>query len=227
MMLFKAHAFVAEYLSESLSAMTRFAEDQQFSDILESIADVIVQALNGGHKLLIAGNGGSAADAQHIAGEFVSRLMFDRAPLPALALTTDTTALTAIGNDYGFEFVFERQVLALGQAGDVFLGISTSGTSPNILRAFAAARGRGLVIVGFTGCNGGPFAQMCDFVLAAPSQKTAIIQQIHITAAHVVCALVERAMFPAKVAAFLREGEESSSVESTSPDTSFTADMMP
>lgn len=192
--------FVREYLSESLSAMADFAENPTFAATLESIAAAIIRALSSGHKLLIAGNGGSAADAQHIAGEFVSRLMFDRAPLPALALTTDTTALTAIGNDYGYEFVFERQVLALGLPGDVFLGISTSGSSANILRAFSAARTRELVVVGFTGCQRGPFAERCDLVLEAPSTKTAIIQQIHITAAHVICALVEQAMFPFRVA---------------------------
>jgi D-sedoheptulose 7-phosphate isomerase len=195
-----SHAFIAEYLSESSSAMATFSKDRHFAEVLGAMAEAIAQALDRGRKLLIIGNGGSAADAQHIAGEFVSRLMFDRAPLPAIALTTDTTVLTAIGNDYGYESVFERQVLALGQPGDVLLGISTSGKSPNVLRAFEAARSRGLVIVGFTGSQGGSFGQWCDLVLEAPSTKTAIIQQIHITAGHVVCALVESAMFPARVA---------------------------
>ena len=192
--------FVDEYLADSLAAMATFAKDTAFADKLRSIADAITQALRNGHKLLIAGNGGSAADAQHIAGEFVSRLLFDRAPLPAIALTTDTTALTAIGNDYGYDFVFERQVQALGQPGDVFLGISTSGKSPNVLRALEMARARGLVTAGFTGLRDGPMLELCDLLLAAPSARTAIIQQIHITAAHLVCALVERAMFPVKVA---------------------------
>ena len=191
-----AQVFLADYLSESLSAMEDIACDPASTEVLRRIAECVTHALTNGNKILIAGNGGSAADAQRIAGEFVSRLMFDRAPLAALALTTDTTALTAIGNDYGYELVFERQVLALGQPGDVFLGISTSGRSPNIVRALAAARARGLVTVGFTGCQGGPFTEMCDLLLAAPSTTTAIIQQIHITAAHVICAVVEREMFP-------------------------------
>jgi D-sedoheptulose 7-phosphate isomerase len=155
-----------------------------------------VVALRAGKKLLIAGNGGSAGDAQHIAGEFISRLMYDRAPLAAIALTVDTSVITATGNDYGYEHIFERQVRGLGQAGDVFLGISTSGKSPNVIRAFNAARGRGLVSIGFCGAAGGPMRDRCLHLLEAPSGKTAIIQQIHIVAAHIVCALVERAMFP-------------------------------
>jgi len=188
--------FVNKYLAESLAAMTAFATDAAFADKIRRVAETITLAFRNGRKLLIAGNGGSAADAQHTAGEFVSRLMFDRAPLPAIALTTDTTALTAIGNDYGFDLVFERQVQALGQPGDVFLGISTSGKSPNVIRALAMARSRGLVTAGFTGSRDSPMLALCDLLLAAPSANTAIIQQIHITAAHLVCALVERAMFP-------------------------------
>jgi D-sedoheptulose 7-phosphate isomerase len=143
----------------------------------------------------LAGNGGSAADAQHIAGEFISRLFFDHAPLPAIALTTDTSVLTAIGNDYGYEKVFERQVLGLGQPGDVFLGISTSGKSVNILRAFAAAKEKGLITLGFTGAAGGPMDNVCDHVLRAPATETALIQQIHIVAAHIICGLVEKRIF--------------------------------
>jgi D-sedoheptulose 7-phosphate isomerase len=152
--------------------------------------------MRAGNKLLIAGNGGSAADAQHIAGEFISRLMFDHAPLPAIALTTDTSALTATANDYGYELVFERQVLGLGQSGDVFLAISTSGNSPNVLRALQAARGRGLVTLGFAGAGGGKMAALCDLLLMAPTPWTPVIQQVHITAAHIYCALIERTMFP-------------------------------
>jgi D-sedoheptulose 7-phosphate isomerase len=152
--------------------------------------------MRAGGKLLIAGNGGSAADAQHIAGEFISRLMFDHAPLPAIALTTDSSAMTATANDYGYERVFERQVLGLGRKGDVFLGISTSGNSPNVLRALAAAREMGIVTLGFSGADGGKMADLCDMRLAAPSAWTPVIQQVHITAAHIYCALIERAMFP-------------------------------
>ncbi len=188
--------FITAYLAESTAAQIEFQNDPATPQILSSMAATITTALQAGHKLLIAGNGGSAADAQHIAGEFVSRLFFDRAPLPALALTVDSSVLTATGNDYGFLHVFERQVLGLGQAGDVLLGISTSGTSPNILRAFEAAEQNGLVSIGFTGAKPGPMRQLCRQVLEAPSTKTAIIQQIHIAAAHIVCGLVERAMFP-------------------------------
>src|SRR6185295_18040517 len=131
-----------------------------------------------GNKLLLAGNGGSAADAQHIAGEFLSRLNFDRNPLPAIALTTDTSVLTAIGNDYGFEKAFERQVRGLGRAGDVFIAISTSGASPNILAALKAARELGVVTIGFTGNREGAMTGLCDLCLVAPTPETPLIQQL-------------------------------------------------
>ncbi len=188
--------FIAAYLAESTQAQSAFEHDPATPQTLSEMAHTIITALQAGHKLLVAGNGGSAADAQHIAGEFISRLFFDRAPLPAIALTVDSSVITATGNDYGFLHVFERQVLGLGQEGDVLLGISTSGTSPNILRAFEAAGQRGMVSIGFTGGKPGPMRLLCRQVLEAPSTKTAIIQQIHITAAHIVCGLVERAMFP-------------------------------
>ena len=146
----------------------------------------------GGGKLLIAGNGGSAADAQHLAAEFLSRYLVDRRPLPALALTTDTSVLTAVGNDYGFEHVFERQVRGLGRPGDVFLAISTSGRSPNVLRALEAARDLGLVTVGFSGAAETGMRALCRHFLAVASQETAIVQQIHMVAGHAICALVER-----------------------------------
>jgi len=144
---------------------------------------------------MIAGNGGSAADAQHIAGELISRFSFDRAPLTAIALTTASSVLTAVANDYGYERVFERQVPGLGVAGDVFLGISTLGKSPSVLRALQAARSKGIVTLGFTGSVAGSMAGLCDHLLCAPSAKTAMIQQIHIVAAHLVCGLVEQRIF--------------------------------
>jgi D-sedoheptulose 7-phosphate isomerase len=192
--------FVETYLAESVEALTAFQSDTAYRQTMTAMADSIVVALRAGKKLLIAGNGGSAGDAQHIAGEFISRLMYDRAPLAAIALTVDTSVITATGNDYGYEHIFERQVLGLGQPGDVFLGISTSGKSPNIIRAFDAARGQGMVSIGFCGAVGGPMSDRCQLLLEAPSGKTAIIQQIHIVAAHIVCALVERAMFPRSAA---------------------------
>jgi D-sedoheptulose 7-phosphate isomerase len=193
-------SYVAEYLRQSVAAMSVFAADATAQALLVRMAEVTVAAMRDGKKLLIAGNGGSAADAQHIAGEFISRLMFDHAPLPAIALTTDTSALTATANDYGYEQVFERQVRGLGQRGDLFLAISTSGNSPNVLRALAAARERGLATFGFTGAGGGKMAGLCDHLLMAPSTWTPVIQQVHITAAHIYCALIERAMFPEAVA---------------------------
>ena len=188
--------FIDAYLDESLASLTAFRTEPHHRQILVGMADVIVTALRQRRKLLICGNGGSAGDAQHIAGEFLSRLMYDRAPLAAIALTTDTSVMTAIGNDYGFEHVFERQVLGLGEDGDVLLGISTSGNSRNVLRAFDAARGKKLKSLGFTGARGGSMRGICDLLLEVPSANTAIIQQIHIIAAHIVSALVERKLFP-------------------------------
>ena len=196
-----AAAYVTDYLAKSVAALNDFTADPAARQTLVEMAGTTVAAMRAGNKLLIAGNGGSAADAQHIAGEFVSRLMFDHAPLPAIALTTDTSALTATANDYGFERVFERQVLGLGQAGDVFLGISTSGYSPNLRRGLHAARDRGLITLGYAGATGGKTAGLCDLVLKAPSTWTPVIQQIHITAAHIYCALIEHTMFPDEAAA--------------------------
>ncbi len=194
-------SYVAAYAAETLAVTQAFVADRENQELLVTMGEVVTRSMRDGHKLLVAGNGGSAGDAQHIAAEFVSRMMYDRAPLPSIALTTDTSALTAIGNDYGFETIYERQVLALGQKGDVFLGISTSGRSPNIVRALIAARERGLTTMGFAGAHGGAMADHCDYLFRAPSAKTALIQQIHITAAHLLCALVERAIFPVRAAA--------------------------
>ena len=144
---------------------------------------------------MIAGNGGSAADAQHIAAEFVSRFNFDRPGLPALALTTDTSILTAVGNDYGYEKLFQRQIEANGVAGDVFLGISTSGNSPNILRALEAARLKGITTFGLTGEGGGKMRALCDHCLCVPSADTPRIQEAHILIGHTLCAMVELALF--------------------------------
>jgi D-sedoheptulose 7-phosphate isomerase len=188
--------YVESYLAATRTATEAFAADLDLRAMLCDMAGDITACLRAGGKLLIAGNGGSAADAAHIAGEIVGRLMFDRAPLPAVALTTDPAVLTAIANDYGYEQVFARQVAGLGRAGDVFLGISTSGNSPNVLRALDAARDAGLVTHAFTGRSGGAMGELCDRLLRVPSERTAIIQQLHLIAAHLICALVERAMFP-------------------------------
>src|SRR4051812_35780934 len=186
---------VLAHFRRSQQAVERASADEKFVAATVAIAECIAAALKSGGKVLLAGNGGSAADAQHIAAEFVGRFVDDRAPLAAIALTTDTSALTSIGNDYGFEHVFERQVRALGKKGDVFIGISTSGRSPNIVAALKAARELGLATVGFTKAAPTPMHALCDLVLAVPSDETALIQQIHITAAHAICHLVEHELF--------------------------------
>jgi D-sedoheptulose 7-phosphate isomerase len=189
-------AEIAAHFRRSCETLERAAGDAGLRRAVLAIADRIGGCLRGGGKLLLAGNGGSAADAQHIAAEFLSRFGFDRHPLPAVALTTDTSVLTAVGNDYGFDQVFERQVRGLGRRDDVFLAISTSGRSPNILRALEAARELGLATVGFTGAKQSAMHGLCDLMLCAPSEETALIQQVHITAAHAICGVVERDLFP-------------------------------
>ena len=184
-------AFVTAHLRSSRDTLARASDDAALLAAAVAIADAITQSLRAGGKLLIAGNGGSAADAQHIAGEFLARFNFDRNPLPAIALTANSSVVTAIANDYGFEKTFERQVRGLGRPGDVFLAISTSGRSPNILAALKAAREAGLKTIGFGG-SGGAMRALCDLFLAAPSDQTAQIQQIHIVAAHAICGLVEQ-----------------------------------
>jgi D-sedoheptulose 7-phosphate isomerase len=190
-----------EHFRRSCETLSRAAGDLKLLEAIHAIAETISAAFRDGQKLLIAGNGGSAADAQHIAGEFLSRLNFDRNPLPAIALTTDSSVLTAIGNDYGFDLTFERQVRGLGRPGDVFIAISTSGRSPNILAALKAAREAGLITVGFTGnLTTSAMQPLCDLCLTAPSGETPLIQQIHIVAAHVICGLVECSLFgPSKL----------------------------
>lgn len=164
------------------------------SDILqqiERIAAAIKQALANGNKVLFCGNGGSAADSQHLAAEFVGRFQKERQGLPAIALTVDTSILTAVGNDYGFERVFARQVEALGQAGDVLVGISTSGNSPNVVQAIELAKAKGMYCVGMTAAGGGKMAQICDECIAVPVQVTARAQEMHILIGHILCELVD------------------------------------
>src|SRR5437016_526491 len=186
---------ITAHFRRSRETLERAVQDGELMQAMLRATDTMAAALRGGNKILIAGNGGSAADAQHIACEFLSRLNFDRNPLPAIALTTDTSLLTAVGNDYGFEQVFERQVKGLGRKGDVFLAISTSGNSPNVLSALRAARSLGIGSIGFTGSGGGAMRNLCDLCLAVPADETSLIQQIHIVAAHAICDLIERSMF--------------------------------
>jgi D-sedoheptulose 7-phosphate isomerase len=188
---------IAAHLKSSRDAIERAGLDAGLLDTARKIADVIAGALRGGNKLLIAGNGGSAADAQHIAAEIVGRYKKDRPAYAAIALTTDTSALTAIGNDYGFEQVFARQVEGLGKRGDVLLALTTSGRSPNILAALKAARQQGLVTIGFTGAKGTALGASCDHLLLAPSEDTAVIQQIHMAFAHGSCEVIEQTLMQA------------------------------
>jgi D-sedoheptulose 7-phosphate isomerase len=185
---------IAAHLKSSLAALERASGDAAMLATAGKIAGAIIVALRAGKKLLIIGNGGSAADAQHIAAEIVGRYKKDRPGYAAIALTTDTSALTAITNDYGFEQVFSRQVEGLGQRGDVLLALSTSGRSPNILAALRKARELGLVTIGLTGTKGVAMGADCDHLLIAPSDDTPVIQQIHLAVAHGLCDEIERAM---------------------------------
>lgn len=190
------NAFVAGEFSKTLDNFQRMSADANLAaDIIRSV-EMCVVALQSGGKILFAGNGGSAADAQHWAGELVSRFYYDRPGLPAIALTTDTSILTAIGNDYGYDYVFARQVEALGRAGDVLVAISTSGNSPNVLRAAGAAKRLGMRVIGFTGRDGGQLAPLADLCFRMPSDETPRIQEGHEFVGHVLCALVEAQMHP-------------------------------
>lgn len=166
---------------------------QLTADVSKAV-DMIHSSLAAGGKLLVAGNGGSAADAQHIAAELTGRFVRERRPLPAIALHVNTSALTAIGNDYGYEHVFARELSALAYAGDVLLAISTSGNSRNILRAIQAARSKNVVVIGLSGETGGQMRKACDLCLCVPSKSTARIQEMHITIGHAICQLLEEAL---------------------------------
>jgi D-sedoheptulose 7-phosphate isomerase len=188
-------SYILAELDKTADVMNELRSSGDILATIEAIAERCIEALRRGNKILFAGNGGSAADAQHLAGELVSKLMFDRPGLAAIALTVDTSVLTAVGNDYGYEKVFSRQIDALGREGDVFIGISTSGRSPNIKAALAEARRKGLFCVGFTGAAGGDMPPLCDICLRMPSNETPKIQEGHIVSGHIVCALIERAIF--------------------------------
>lgn len=181
--------------AESIRAKEHFLAEHEGN--LLRVGRLLADTINQGHKILLFGNGGSAADAQHIAAEFTNRFMVERRPLAALALTTDTSALTAIGNDYSFEEIFSKQIEALGQAGDVAIAISTSGGSKNVLRAIDACGKIGLFVVGLTGGDGGAMADQVDFLLnVSATREVSRIQECHILASHVLCDLVDRQLFP-------------------------------
>lgn len=188
--------YVQAEFDKSLRNFQLMAESLQLREQIVEAVGICVDALRQGRKLLFAGNGGSAADAQHWAGELVSRFYYDRPGLPAIALTTDTSILTAIGNDYGYDYTFARQIEALGQNGDVFVAISTSGNSANIVRAVEAARERGLKVIGFTGNGGGKLAPLADLCFRIPSDETPRIQEGHEFVGHLLCALIESEIYP-------------------------------
>ena len=188
-------SYVENEFQASVAVKQRILVDSEFMQQVTDMGHLLIDRYEAGHKLLIAGNGGSAADAQHIAAEFVSRFNFDRPGLPALALTTDTSILTAVGNDYGYDQLFRRQIEANGVAGDVFLGISTSGNSPNILQALEGARLKGITTIGLTGQQGGSMRELCDHCLCVPSGDTPRIQEAHILIGHTICGMVELALF--------------------------------
>jgi D-sedoheptulose 7-phosphate isomerase len=187
---------IRETILRSAAVLQRMADDAEACATIAAIIDTSVAALKAGGKLLFCGNGGSAADAQHWAGELVSRFMYDRPGLAAIALTTDSSILTAIGNDYGYDYSFARQVEALGAPGDVLFAISTSGRSGNVLAALRAARAKGLRTAGFTGEDGGAMPALTDHCLRAPSAITPLIQEAHEVAGHAICAMIEQRMFP-------------------------------
>jgi D-sedoheptulose 7-phosphate isomerase len=182
-------------IEASIAAKQEFVARADQLDTFQRAVERVVEAYRHGGRLYIAGNGGSAADSQHLAAEFVSRLAQDRAPLPAEALTTDTSLLTAIGNDYGFEEIFARQIAGKARKGDIFLGITTSGKSPNILKALARCRELGIPSIVFCGHDGGPAKALADYCIVAAGDATSTIQEIHIVLAHTLCESVEAALF--------------------------------
>ncbi|WP_321811200.1 MULTISPECIES: D-sedoheptulose 7-phosphate isomerase [unclassified Burkholderia] len=188
---------VKSEIEQTLSVLSGLLADHEQIARIERVAERVATAFRAGNKVLLAGNGGSAADAQHIAGEFVSRFNFDRPGLAAFALTVDSSVMTAIGNDYGYEKLFERQIQATGRSGDIFWAYSTSGRSPNILRALEVAKAAGMFSVGFTG-NGPGAAEMrqrADICIEIPSASTPKIQEGHLVCGHIICGIVEEQIF--------------------------------
>ncbi len=183
-------------VTRSLQVKTRFFAEHAAQ--LAEVAEVMAHGFRSGRKVLLFGNGGSAADAQHIAAEFVGRFMAERDPLPAMSLSSDTSMLTALGNDYGFEAVFARQIQAHGQAGDTAIGISTSGNSPNVLRGLETAKAKGLYTVGLTGETGGKMNGLPEVLFKVPANDTPRIQETHIMIGHILCDLIDRSLIPEK-----------------------------
>lgn len=187
--------YVRQQLLDAAKLQQAVFESDDLHQALASASELAIQTYRNKCKMLFAGNGGSAADAQHLAAEMVSRFNFDRPALPALALNTNTSTGTSIGNDYGYENLFSRQIEAFGIRGDLFVALSTSGNSPNIIKALEAAKTKGLVTLGLTGESGGKMKGLCDHIIRVPSRHTPRIQEIHILMGHIICAAVENALF--------------------------------
>ncbi len=186
---------IIESITASIDVKKKMLSDEDLLSKILQASELCIDAFKKGNRVLLAGNGGSAADSQHIAAEFVSRFNFDRPGLPAISLTTDTSMLTAIGNDYGYEHLFRRQLQANGVAGDIFIGISTSGGSKNIIRALEEARKSDIKTIGFTGIKGGEMDELCDICIKIPSDSTPRIQEGHIVVGHIICEQVELNIF--------------------------------
>ena len=186
---------ISKSIQASIAAKEKLLHDVEVVSTISKVIEVVVSALKQGNKLILFGNGGSAADAQHIAAEFVGRFAFDRPALPAMALSVNSSCVTAIGNDYGFDLIFSRQIEALGRSGDVAIGISTSGNSPNVLRALLVAKEMGMHTVALTSCTGGKLKDAVDYCVCAPSNETPRVQECHILIGHVISELVEQTIF--------------------------------
>ncbi len=187
--------FIKNQIKTSYEVKQKIYGDEELINLIVEVGNKLIEIYKNGNKLLIAGNGGSAADAQHIAGELVSKFYFDRPALPAIALTTDTSIITAIGNDYGYEKLFSRQIEANGVKGDAFLGISTSGNSKNIIEGLKVAKEKGLLTIGLTGQSGGKMKELCDYCICVPSNETPRIQEAHILIGHILCSVIEEEIF--------------------------------
>lgn len=192
--------YIRAQIADSAATKNAILENQELIDVIVNVAKACVDVYRNGKKTILAGNGGSAADAQHIAAELVGRYGFDRPSIPSLALTTDTSNLTAIGNDYGYDKVFSRQLEGMAQEGDLFIGISTSGNSQNIINAFESARHRGVITVALVGRDGGKMGAMADYAIIVPSNATPRIQESHILIGHILCDIIEKELFGGGVA---------------------------
>ncbi|EAH7726696.1 D-sedoheptulose 7-phosphate isomerase [Campylobacter jejuni] len=189
------NSYIKEHFTDSILVKEQILKDENLITLIKNASLEVIKAYKNGNKTLLAGNGGSAADAQHIAGEFVSRFYFDRPGIASIALTTDTSILTAIGNDYGYENLFARQVQAQGVKGDVFIGISTSGNSKNILKALELCKQKEIINIGLSGASGGAMNELCDYCIKVPSTCTPRIQEAHILIGHIICAIIEEELF--------------------------------